>query len=448
MTRYYWLRRCVLPTALATACVTPAAHALRMELGAGVGAEYTSNVDRSETNEEQELIGVTWGGLSVREDAANLSAEVAGAVESRQYINDEAGDDILLSLASMVDWMVLPQRLNLHFEDYYQQARQNPLATYSPRNQQDTNVLWTGPDLYLRFAKLYTVQLSGRFGDFYYEDTNGDNQRLAAFVRGVRALSPTSEIYVQAGRTRTEYDNAGEVDVAGAPLVDFHRTDAMIGFQWSSVLTDFTVEGGQSQVDRDEAEDVDEPFARLLVRRRLPRESVVGLRLATQLTDSGDSLLTSQGGRLDVDPNTVDITQDIARVSDANLFYNGRWFAGELGARAYWRDEDYETADELDQREFGIRLGYDYPLSPLWTARAFGGYSDIDYVDDALDRRDRRYIAGIGAAHRVSRRISIDLELRDEWQQSTGADAVGRDFNEIVALIELRYGDRPTWSTR
>jgi hypothetical protein len=451
MTRSTLLRGCALSTAVAMACAVPTAHAVRMELSGGIGAEYTTNVLRSEDNEQDEMIGVTWGGLSVREDAANLSAEVAGVVESRQYINDVASDDLLFSLASIVDWMILPQRLNWHFEDYFQQSRVNPLEIYSPDNRQDTNVLWTGPDLHLRFAQLYTVQLSGRYGNFYYEESNGDNQRLAGIVRANRRLTPTSDLFVQASRTRTEYDNAGDPGDIGADptdpavpiLRDFDRSDAFAGFRWESVLTELQLEGGYSRITReDPEEEVDGPLWRVSVRRRLPAEGAVGLRASTQLSEGGDASLASQGGRLDVDPTGVDVTHDVARSSDVELFYYSRLFGGGIDLRTFWGDDDYEDA-ELDRREAGIAAHYSYPLSPLWTLSAFGGYRETDYRN--IDRQDQRVLVGVGAAHRLSRRISVDFELRDEWQDSNVNE---RDFNEIVALIELRYGERPSGSTR
>ena len=200
MTRSNRLRFGVLPVVLAAAWATPVAQAVRLDLTTGVTGEYSSNILRTERNEEEELTGIVWGGISAREEAANLTAELAALVESRQYINDTVGDEILLSLAALADWMILPQRLNWHFEDYFQQATVNPLETISPDNRQDTNVLWTGPDLYFRFARLYTLQLGARYGNFYYEETAGDNQRLAGYARAIRRLSPDGELYLAAPR--------------------------------------------------------------------------------------------------------------------------------------------------------------------------------------------------------------------------------------------------------
>lgn len=441
MTRSNRLRLGALPAVvLAAACASPVAQALRLDLTTGIAGEYSSNILRTERNEENELIGIVWGGISAREEAANLTAELAAVVESRQYINDTVGDEILLSLAALSDWMILPQRLNWHFEDYFQQSTINPLETISPDNRQDTNVLWTGPDLYFRFARLYTLQLGARYGNFYYEETDGDNQRLAGYGRAIRRLSPDGELYLHGEWMHADYDHAGATDVLGITIRNFDRTDAYAGYRWSSVLTELLLEGGYSRIERDGAEAVDEPLARLTLRRALPRDGETGLRLSSQLTEGGGRLLASSGGRFDVDPHSTAVSQDIALERFAELFYFSRWRGVGTDIRVFWRDEDYEESI-FDERAAGIALYIGYPFAPAWVARLFGRYEHVDF--DLIDRKDHRAALGIGAFHRLSRRITIDFELRDEWQDSNTA---GHDFNEIIALVELRYGERPSWA--
>lgn len=443
MARSHWLRHyLVLAALVSAACTAPIAQALRMELSTGIAGEYSSNILRTERDREEEMTGIVWGGLSAREESANLTAEIAAMAESRQYINDVVGDEILLSLASIVDWMILPQRFGWHLEDYFQQSRVNPLETISPGNRQDTNVLWTGPDLYFRFAQLYTLQLGARYGNFYFEETNGDNQRLAAFARAARRLSPGSEVYAQTGRTRTEYDDAGESDIYDVTIRDFNRTDSFVGYHWESVLSEVLLEAGYTRIDRDGGEDVDGVLARLTLRRLLAAEGAIGIRLSRRLTEGSESLLDSGGGRLDIDPNSSDVTQDIARELYGEIFYGARWLHVGVDSRVYWRDQDYEES-ALDERLVGIALHLGYPVAPSWELALFGQYEDVDYK--VIDRRDKRSLVGVGLTYRLSRRMRLDFELRDEHQQST---ALNGDFNEVLGLVELRYGEQPRWAAR
>jgi hypothetical protein len=296
--------------------------------------------------------------------------------------------------------------------------------------------------LYFRFAQLYTVQLGARYGDFYYENTGGDNERLAGFVRASRRLSPSSEIYLHGQYTDTKYDNAGSPDIFGATIHDFNRNDGYGGYWWESALTELRLEGGYTQIQRDGAEDVDGILARLRWRRLLAGDGGVGLRLSSQLSESGEDLLMSAGGRLAIDPLDADVSQDIARVNAAELFYYDRWWGVGADIRLYWSDEDYEAAI-LDERVAGVALRFGYPLAPSWEGTLFGRHENSKYP--RLDRSDRRSVVGAGLLHRLARRMSLVAELRDEWQRS---NAAGRDFNEVIALIELRYGARPYWAER
>lgn len=443
MTRFKWLRHGAVSVALAVAGATPTAHAFRLELSTGIGGEYSSNVLRSESNRQHEAIGYVWGGIAAHEEAANLTAQVAGMVESRQYFNDVVSDEVRLSLAALIDWMILPQRLNWHLENYFQQTTRDPYATYSPANQQDTNVLWTGPDLFFRFAQLYTLQLGARYGNFYYEETDGDNQRLSGFARAIRQLTPNTELYLHGQRTRVEYDHAGRIDpFTGVPIRDFDRDDAYVGLRWESVLTEIELEGGYTQISRDGADDIKGELGRLHLLRHLPNDGGAGLRLSTELTESGGRLLSSEGGRLGVDPHGTGLRLDISRELYAELFYFGRWWGVGGDLRVYWVDEDYEES-ALDERRTGVALHLGYPVAPAWMATVFGWHERREF--DLIDRRDRRSLIGVNLSHRLSRRISVEFEVHDEWQNS---NAPGQDFNEWVALVELRYGERPHWAAR
>lgn len=435
--------RCVVAAWLVLGCMASTAQAFRLELGTGIGAEYSTNVLRSESDRERDTLGYVWAGLSAQEESANLTAEIAGVVETQQYFNDTASDEVLFSLAALVDWMILPQRLSWHLENYFQQSTEDPFSTYSPHNQQDTNVLWTGPDLYFRFARLYTLQLGARYGNFYYEETDGDNQRYAGFARLSRQLTPSTELFLQGQRTKVDYDHDGRVDaITGVPIRDFDRDDVLAGLRWESVLTVIELEGGYSWISRDDDADINGALGRLHALRRLPNEGGAGLRLSSELTEAGEDLLTSGGGRLGVDPHGTGVREDIARELYGELYYYGHWMGVASRIRLYWLDEDYEES-ALDERRTGATLDLGYPIAPAWRLGVFGLHEKRKF--DLIDRRDRRSLIGSGLSHLLSREISIDFGLQYEWQNSNTA---GHDFREWLALVELRYGVRPYWAAR
>ena len=440
MTRSEWMRRAGLSATLLVVNV-PVANALDIELGAGVEAEYTTNVLRTD-DAEDDLIGTVWGGISLIERSPTLNAQVAAAADARTYLNDTVSDDVLLSLASVIDWAISPQRFVWHLEDYYQQTQVSPLEPNRRDNQQDTNVFWTGPDLILRLAQLYTIRVGARYGNYYYEDTDDDNERLAGSIRATRRLSTVSEIYVEADQMQVEYDRPGTIGFDGVPNTDFDRTDAFAGWAYQSPLTEMRVEFGATRIQREGLDDADGPLAALFIRRQLPQDSAIGLRLMYRYTEGGGDLLSSEGGRMHVDSAEAGVIQDIVYERFLETFYDGRWGGADVGVRVYRRDEDYEEA-QLDRLSHGVRADAGFRLAPAWRAGLYVAYRHRDY--DQLDRRDHDLTVGTGASYLLTRRITADFDLHHNARDST---LDGSDFNETVGMISLRYGARPAWSER
>lgn len=441
MRRFDRMRRAALGLGLALA-VMPPALALNIELGGGLEAEYSSNVLRSDSNEQDDLIGTIWAGMTLSENSRTLSAEIAAAADAEMYMNDTLSDDVLLSLAALVDWAILPQRLHWHLEDYYQQTQVSPFEAASPDNREDTNVFWTGPDLIFRLAQLYALELGGRYGHYYYADTGGDNERLAASARLTRRLSSMSELYLEGSHMTVEYDNEGELGLEGVPYADFDRTDVFAGWAYEAVRTELRLELGNTRIKRSGLDDADGFLGALSVRRRLPQEGTLGLRLLSQYTEGSSDLLSTGGGRLRADPADEAAIHDILYEIYAELFYTGHWRGADLGVRLFYRDEDYEIAP-LDRVNYGLRLDVGTRLAPSWTGGVYAAYRHRDY--DQLDRTDHDLTVGVGAAYAFTRRVSLDLDLHHNLRDSRAA---GFDFNETVAIIRLNYGARPAWSER
>lgn len=445
MIRPEWMRQISLCAALLAGNV-PLAQALEIELGAGIASEYTTNVFRSDENPEDELIGSVWSGISLREESPTLSAQVAAAGELQTFVNDTVDDDLLFSLASTVDWSLLPRRLIWHFEDYYQQVQVSPLEPVGPDNRQDSNVLWTGPDLFLRLAKLYTIQLGARYGDYYYGETDGDNTRLAASLRANRRLSPLSDLYFDVEQTRVEYDQRDVADVgipgAAVPNADYSRTDLFGGWAYETVLSELRVELGQTQIDREGLPDVEGFLGGASLSRRLAREGFISGQVRYRFTEGSSNLLSSGGDRLGVAYADSAVTEDIAYEEFIELLYGGQWWLAEVEVQLFRRDEDFELA-ELDRLTYGAGFDAGFPLAPSWRGSASIDYRRRDYTQ--LGREDDDLSAGVGANYLLTRRLTLALDLRHNLRDSTVPTA---DFNETIAVISLRYGERPAWAAR
>lgn len=414
--------------------------AVRVQLGAGLEAEYSSNVLRTSDNAEDDLIGSAWGAFSVQERSANLAAEVAGSVDQRWYLDDTVDDEALFAFASLVDWYILRDRLSWHFEDYFQQVRVDVLEPLAPDNRQDSNILWTGPDLHLRISKIYFLDAAARYGNFYYEETDADNDRYSGSLRVGRRLSELSSVYIGAQSTAVRYEDSSVLGPDGVRNTDYDQREAWLGYLRETRLTTLRLEAGRTYIERDGLPDADGFLGRASLSRRLAHDSTFGVALYSRYSQSGTELLATAGDRLDADPTEADAVQDIAYERRADAYFaTGRW-GFDLRTSLFARQLDYELADDLDREAFGTATTVGFAIARGWEGNAHFSYARTDYPN--RDFADDDFVVGAGVEHRLSRDLTFIADVRANIRESSGT---GRDFNEFVGLLGLRYGDRPTW---
>lgn len=426
--------------ALAAMLAVPAASALTVDYGLGFGGEYSTNVYRTAEDPEGDFVASTWAGLGLEQESAVLAARLVTGAEYRGYLEAE-DDDILFNLAAAVDWTISPQRFVWHLENYFQQIRQDVLSPASPDNRQDSNIFWTGPDLSLRLSQLYSVGVGARYGDFYYAETGGDNTRLAVLGRFSRLLSEYSEIHLSAQTQAVEYENSGEIGSDGVRITNFDQVDVFAGYIRETPLTRIRADIGRTFVDREGLPDVEGPLAAISIARTMAHSSELGVTLISRLTESGAALLSSGGDRLGVAGGSQTV-QDMSYENRVDVFYTTLRAGTDWGIRVFARDQDYEFSP-LDRETVGAVLDASRPLANRWLGSAAVAYALEDFP--LLDREDRRVTVTVGAQHRLSRRISIDFSVVGD-RQTSSVDT--RDFDDLTAQINLRYGERPSWGPR
>jgi len=425
---------------------TGAAQALRLQYSAGLDAEYSTNVLRREQREAD--LGLTaWAGAMVDHDSPRFGLEAAGVAERVEYLDDTLAPENLLALAARADWRIVPNRLVWRLENYLQQVPIDTTQSFGPGNRQESNVLWTGPDLSFRVARLYPVELGVRYGNYRYEETDGDHDRVAGRLRIGRQLSRQRQIFVGGQTMRVWYDHEGRPGEAGTVIGDFDQRDIFVGFEHESAVTAFSVAIGRTYIDRDCftptcREDVDGFMGTLSLRRQAAHDTVVRVLLRSRLTDSATDLLTSEGHRLEADRGSDTVVQDIMRDRYAELGYITGRFGVDLGVHLFVRDEDYEVANR-DRKGYGVRVDVAQPLAPAWRGLWYADYVHSDY--DLLGYKDNDWVLGVSLEYQVTRQVFFSTGIRANFRHSSGP---GRDFNEYVGLLALRYGARPDWVER
>ncbi len=446
----------VASSTLALLLASSGAAALNLEFSGGLHSEYSSNMPRT-YDSESDLLTEVWAGASLQESTALWQGQLAGVIGYEEYLDDTVDDDFTASLAALLDVTLLPGRLSWHVENYYQQIDTDILEPSGRRNRQNSNVLWTGPDLRFRFARLYHLDIGARYGDYYYEETPGDNERQAVLARFSRRLSEQSEIYLMGETMKVEYedpgthivtipeyrDEAGERLETELRISDFDRHDVFAGYRYNTTRSELQIDAGYSRIERDAEPDVDGPLFGVSLSRDLARNARIGIELSRRYSESGEALLNSGGFRLDPDLRRGTVVEDIMKLSRATLHFASGVTGEEFRLRLFTLEEEYETIELLSRQITGVSVERNWRLAPLWGLRVGGEYRYSDY--DYIDVEDDDILLRAEATHRLTRRLRLEFGL-GAYLRESNQDL--RDFDEYVALVSLVYGERPSWSDR
>src|SRR5688572_13068488 len=195
-------------TAATLAGVSATASAARVHYTIDVGVEQNDNVTLSTTDpiDQRYLRGGL--GFTVTENTSSLQASVDGRVEYRDYEDDIFTDTVDGTLAGRVNWIAIPQRLFFSAEDSLSVQPVDALAPDAPGNRQQVNVFSAGPTLLLAWSPSLHGQAELRYVHSDAEVTDEFNsQRLAAALRMIKELTPTSRVTFNVQGQRVDFDD-------------------------------------------------------------------------------------------------------------------------------------------------------------------------------------------------------------------------------------------------
>ena len=411
------------------------------ELAYGLGyvGEYSDNIQRTTSNQQSEWINSVLAGVAYRENGPVLTANLLAQAEYRDYKNNIYNDGPLYYADASLLWRISPQRLNWIFVDRYDQITRNITLPDTPDNRVNTNVLSTGPDLFIRLGSVNTLVLGLRYGNATYSEGALDNSRYGASARWLYAANTEMTYSLNYEAEKSEYDNVDLND-------NLMRHDVFIRADTRQARARFMLDVGATQIDRDRAGETSGYLARLTWAQQLTSGSSAGILLGSEYQDAGTALLATATSPISAPgappslPVTGDVTNDFFYTKRAELYYSRSGSSLGLNARAYYRDIDYEVA-RLDRHEAGGRIEMIYSLSSLLATTVYGSHLDIQY--QSFTRDDRENETGIRFLYRVNRNLSAALDGRKSWRYSTD---VRQEYTDNRVLFSLLYSSSPLFT--
>ena len=421
------IRQLKLAIGVCLLCGSTALAAAIFEPGAGLGWQYSDNVALTPDNEDADWGAVGYLGGSLIEEGGPLTYNAGGTLTYQRYANKTFDDQTYFNLNARARWEQIENRLNWVVDDFFTQTPINSLGKDVPDNIQNSNVFSIAPDIAFPFSNGHRVTIKPFFRDFYYEDTNTDNQQYGLDAGWSYPLYPTLRVGVSGGITDVNYEQDEFND-------DYTRSQLRGVISGSRPHSEYSINFGTSRISRDSGNDQTGFGGGLSYLYNITGHSSVRARLSTDLTDSSQTFFDAGVNPDSGNPDNVQTSSDTFRnnvftldyIRDDDTFDTRIW--GEL------RDIDYdETLSDREVQELGAEL--DYNINAYFTTGVYGSY--VRYKE--TDRTDKRYILGGKVAYNFSRKLSANARLQYRNRDST---LDGFNFNEFSALVGIVYGFR------
>jgi len=407
--------------------LSPLASALEFEPFVGAGVAYTNNVKLTEDNEDSDQILNGLVGAKITENDGPLRANADTSLSYENYLDNTYGDKYWFNLNATAGWEMIRDRVDWVVRDYFTQNQINNLDSDTPSNTQNTNVFSFGPNITLPLTDRQTITLRPLFSDFYYENSDTDNQQYGVTADWLYNLRPDMKTGISGGATTVRYDKSGKNP-------DYSTYNLRGVVSGTRPRSEYRIEMGQTNISRDNAKDQNGFSANLNWLYTITGHSSIRAYAATDLTDSSQQLLNSQIDPGTGDYNNVQTSGDVLRNKIFRVDYIRKDSTLNSNIWTELRDLDYkESPDDREVKEIGARL--DYQVTAVVSTGIYGRYNYTKETD--INRDDKRYDTGVTASYSLSRKLSTRLNLQYRKKDSSSNND---GYTEYSAFLGLVYG--------
>lgn len=412
--------------------------------GLGYLATHNDNISLVPTNERSEWIHSPLAGFAYQENTADLVARVLAQAEYNNYQEGTYGNETLYYLNSSAVWTISPQRFFWTVEDTARQALVDSTGADTPSNRASVNVLSTGPDFFVRFSPVQTLVLGARLGDVYTGRANVDSKRFNGVAAWQYQASSVSTYSLNYQTLEIRYDNSTLNN-------SFRRQDVFARAQYRPSRSQYTLDLGKSDINRDRGSDLNGTLARLMWTRQLTTESTLGISASREFSDTSTDIL-SMSQALNTPATTVVqtaqdtvltsgvLTSDVYLAKHGEIFYYLRGSQIGVQFQASQRNYDFEIIAQ-DRKETGGRMEIDYFYSAAATASMFMRYTKIKYLN--FVRSDTDYDTGIRYGYRLTHTVNWEMEGQRSQRYSTDPT---QKYVDNRVLFSILYSSGPLFT--
>jgi hypothetical protein len=432
---------------LCSACLNPVGALAELGYAAGTYLSYESNIDRVETNPRNELIESIFGGLSYKENTAELTARATAYVERRHFTKHTFSDDTRGYLQGTGTWTLLPKRLLWIVDDTYQDVVLDLTAPNIPTNRAQSNSFNTGPDFTYPLSSTNAAVVGARYGRFDIKNSLADNKRYLGYVRGVHTTPSQSRISLNLEASRVIFEPGVQFSRAGREDL-FGRYETRSAGEGLYAGDGAKLDLGKSRVVQYSADpsipnnDLDGHIVRLQLSKAISSQFSLRMSYADQISDTYSDLIggiVGSSGSLAPTEGSVFLVQT-SGLATADIYHSKRADLGfvshggtiEYTLLPYARSVDFQTLDQ-DYNEIGGLFFWRWVSGPR-RIEVFASFSTRDYI--LLDRTDADRNYGASMEFKLNRTLTVAFIAGQSKRESTAA---GNSYVDNRAMVLLGY---------
>jgi hypothetical protein len=397
--------------------------------------EQSDNITLVRTNPLSDRINIAGATLYLRDPTAQtLRTDIFLDARYEDYSKDTVADRTLVTLNSNITWLIAPESLSWVLEDYYGQTYRDVLLAGAPSNQQNVNIVSTGPDASLRLNPVNTLVASLRAGKYNAEqvestDPNLDSNRYYGLLGWRYTASATTNLSLNYDTTRRVFQDQDTMINTDYDLRNvFFRLESRRTAR-SSVSLDL----GKSRIVPDGLAAIDGNLVRAQYTLRIGVASNLLIAANSQFTDTSNAILSSGGVRSVTTPIGTVGSSNYYRIKEAEATYTQQRGFGTDRLRLFARRQIYDGV-ALDQDRAGASLDIGFGLTDTLSGALFGNYTNTNYIDQSFIDRDGQ--VGVRFTYRAQQRVQVGLEARKSSRNSSDAP---RDYDETRLSVSIAY---------
>lgn len=416
---------------------TPAANARAQMFTYGVdaGIGETDNVTLASTDKVSQTIAITDADLDLKEQSRLFDVDAKGAFSYLDYLQNAYGNQLIGRFDGTAQASIVPERITWALQESFGQAQIDPFAAATPTNLENVNYVSTGPDFALRFGPTYFLDLTARYARTTYQSEPFDSNRLLGSAAFGLALSPQSNISLDATFTRVLFDNT-------IVNTDFDRSSAYGQYDAHGARTDLLVNLGVTKVDQG-AESLTGPDAKLQLSRKLSSASKLTFTFERNITDASTGFATLQSGAIGgivTGPAALSLSNYTVTYGLADWEYaRNRTTFGLSGS---WEKDSYDGQPLQDLTHDTAQFRIDRRLSSVLSVQLIGSLYRIDYTN--IDYTETDELIGASMTFREGRGLEIRLRC-DHINHNVSGNNTG--YSENRAFLTIGYRPRPAQPT-